>query len=153
EAPDWRPLECESYKQLVRHALNREGAELRVFFAEFSVLNILGVGAPRLDLLHAIPDLNDNALRCIAVKCGYLSAIGSSGSSDRHEATAGCLNEGLSLRDILLRIGIGVGYIDFCDVVDGRLGLCMRVTCLDATEQSRHRPPPESLSTGKLAYT
>lgn len=51
------------WRELLWHAIDCEGAELRVFFADFSEFNIFRIGTPRVDFVHAVPNLNHNAFR------------------------------------------------------------------------------------------
>jgi hypothetical protein len=62
-------------------SINSEGAEFRVLFADFPELNVLRVGPPRLDFLHAVPDLHDGALRRCAIKRSHGLRAGPAGST------------------------------------------------------------------------
>ena len=53
--------------ELLFDTINSKRAELRVFFANLAKLDIFWIGAPSPDFLHAVPDLNDHALRRVPI--------------------------------------------------------------------------------------
>src|SRR6185436_3356191 len=121
-----RPLA--QMRKLLWQTINGKGAELRVFFANLAKLDIFWIGPPGPNFLHTIPDLNDHALWRVPIKtCHHSCRCG--GSADSQEATASCLDDGLSLRSVLLCIRIGVGHVDFCHEIDR--WLCLSVKTLN----------------------
>src|SRR5207245_984721 len=114
--------------KLLWQTINSKRAELRVFLANLAKLDIFWIGPPGPNFLHTIPDLNDRALRRVPIKCCHCSCS-CGGSADSQEATAGCLDDGLSLRSVLLCIRIRVGHIDFCHEIDP--WLCLSVKTLN----------------------
>ena len=82
--------ECFSERALLRHTLDRVGAEFRVFVADVLAQSlVLRVIPPSLDLVHAVPDLNHGALGRLSVKPGHLCSSG--GPADGEDLTAGAL--------------------------------------------------------------
>ena len=114
---------------LLRRTLDGKGAEFRVFVADLSELFVLRVISPSLDFFHAVPHLDDGALRCLAIKPSYLPRVSPSASADGKEFPTMRLDERLCSRSIFLPVGLRVSQLDFRDVVYRRLRL-------------RVRPPP-----------
>jgi hypothetical protein len=115
---------------LLRQAINREGTELCVLLADLSKFLLLGACPPCLDLLHAVPDLHNYALRRFTIKRSHFSGACPGGSAYRKEASARRFDDSLSLGGVFLRVTLGVGYVDLGYVIHGRFGL--RMDCLDS---------------------
>src|SRR4030081_2821297 len=92
-----RPLA--QIRKLLWQTINSKRAELRVFFANLAKLDIFWIGPPGLDFFHTVPALNDHALWRVPIKSCHRSCS-CGGSADSQEATAGCLDDGLSLRSV-----------------------------------------------------
>src|SRR5262245_22494832 len=107
--------------ELLWQALDREGAELRVFFADLPDFFELCRVAPGLNLLHAVPDLDGDALlRRRSLDRGDVLAGG-------QQPPSGCLDQRLGFSCVLLRVGIQIGHVDLGNVVHRRLRLGVQV--------------------------
>ena len=83
EAADaWRPLAFGNGERALLRALNAKGAEFRVLATDFSERLELRIISPGLEFFHAVPEHDDGALGCLAIKSGYLFRVSPSGSAN-----------------------------------------------------------------------
>src|ERR1700739_2951089 len=82
-------------------SFDRKGAEFRVLIADLAKRNVIGIGAPRLDLIHTVPNLHNQTLRTLATEHNRGLCASCSGSPDGDEAATGRLDHGLSLGRVL----------------------------------------------------
>ena len=94
-------------------AIDGVAAKCCEFVADLSVCNLGWISSPGIDFFYAFPNLHGNALRGLPVKSRYLTCGISSRSSYRHEATSGSLDDGLSVRGVLLGVRVEISHIDF----------------------------------------
>src|SRR6266702_5364329 len=116
---------CIQTRGLLLRALNGEGTEFRVRVADLPDFLEFRRIAPCLDLIRAVPDLHDYApLRRLTFDRRSVSGC--------KNTPAVRLDHSLSLRGIVLHIGIRVCRLDLADVIDRRLGLCVEAMDRDS---------------------
>src|SRR5215510_6194563 len=119
------------------HALDCEGSEFCVLVPYcLSKLNEFGIGPPSLHFFHVVPDLNDHPLWGFAIDSSHRFCSSSASSSYCKLAAAHRFDDGLSFRGIFLCVGIRIGHIDFCNIVDQRRTLSVEALNSCGTERS-----------------
>jgi hypothetical protein len=145
-APGRCPRRVSSHKGLLRQALDRVGAEPRVFVSDLPRFLVLIRTAPRLDRVKAVKSTNGDA-RASRRPLQHKNVL-----STGDKAAARRFYRGLGNGKVLFQIGVQVADADFGDDIGGRPGRGMEaLNGGNADRQTRQQREPPQIESSSLS--